>query len=337
MSTEETGDTGIDMEAAVDSISADLNLGAIETEEIENELPAETEETSGPIAAAEDKPAGESDTQTAAVAADKQSTVRPVPKSWAKEQHERWAKIDPQTQEYIELREKQMLDGIEQYKGDAGFGKTLREVMAPYKPMLAAQGVDEPKAVQYLLNAHYKLTTAPAHEKKAYFESLAKSYGIELVQSTEQPAQVDPIVKSLQDKVNQLESSLTAREQAVLHETRTKTAQEVEAFAADPKHAYFDEVADDIVALIKTGLPLQDAYEKAVWANPITRAKEMARIQTENEAKLRDKSKQEAIIAKKASSTNVRSRDTKRAPTEPLGTMEDTMKATLSEIRSRTH
>ncbi len=45
-----------------------------------------------------------------------------------------------------------MLDGIEQYKGDAGFGKTLREVMAPYKPMLAAQGVDEPKAVQYLLN-----------------------------------------------------------------------------------------------------------------------------------------------------------------------------------------
>src|SRR6266852_4180427 len=66
--------------------------------------------------------------------------VRPVPKSWAKEQHEHWEKIDPKAQEYIELREKQMLDGIEQYKGYAGFGKQLREVFTPYKAMLDSQG-----------------------------------------------------------------------------------------------------------------------------------------------------------------------------------------------------
>ena len=65
--------------------------------------------------------------------------------------------------------------------------------------------------------------------------------------------------------------------------------------------------------------------------------KENARLQKETEAKLREKSRTEAIAARKASSTNVRSRDTNRAPTEPLGTMEDTMRAVLKESRERAH
>jgi hypothetical protein len=80
---------------------------------------------------------------------------------------------------------------------------------------------------------------------------------------------------------------------------------------------------------------LKDAYERAVYANPVTRQKEIARLQTEADTKLREKSKNEAEAARKAARTNVRSRDTRRTPTEPLGTMDETMKSTLSEIRSR--
>ena len=44
----------------------------------------------------------------------------------------------------------------------------------------------------------------------------------------------------------------------------------METFALDTKaHPYFDEVADDIIALLKTGASLQEAYDKAVWANPV--------------------------------------------------------------------
>jgi hypothetical protein len=182
------------------------------------------------------------------------------------------------------------------------------------------------------MNAHYKLSSAPAHERQSYFNQLAKSYGLE-VAGTQQDANVDPHVRALQDKVSQLESSLTQREQFQLNETKAKTAKEVEAFAAE--NPYFDEVADDIVILLNGGATLKDAYEKAVWANPMTRAKELARVQTEAEKQFKENASKEVAAAKKATAANVRSRDTGKAPTAPKGTMEDTMRETLRRIQDR--
>lgn len=260
--------------------------------------------------------------------------IEPIspPSSWAKDKHEFWGKMPREAQEYYVTREKQMLDGLEQYKGDAGFGKQLKEVFTPYKAFLSAQGIDEPKAVQYLMNAHYKLSSAPPSERQAYFNQLAKSYGLETPGAT-QESNVDPHVKALQDEVFQLKSTFTQREQAQLSEHRAKTAKEVEAFAAE--NPYFDEVADDIVILLNGGATLKDAYEKAVWANPVTRAKELARVQTEAEKQFKEKVSKEAAAAKKATAANVRSRDTGKAPTAPKGTMEDTMRETLRKIQER--
>ena len=87
--------------------------------------------------------------------------------------------------------------------------------------------------------------------------------------------------------------------------------------------------------LVKAGLPLQEAYEKAVWANPVTRAKELAKQQTADLAKARENARLAALPKKHAASVNVKSRDAGRTPTEPLGTMQDTMKQTLAEIKAR--
>lgn len=65
----------------------------------------------------------------------------------------------------------------------------------------------------------------------------------------------------------------------VLVEEMARIEKEVEAFAADPAHPFFDELSDDIAAILKTGASLAEAYEKAVWANPVTRAKEILRRQ----------------------------------------------------------
>ncbi len=259
--------------------------------------------------------------------------VKPAPKTWPKEMHEYWGKTDPKVQEYWETREKQMLDGLEQYKEHAGIGKTLKEVITPYRPILEAAGMDEATAVKSLLNAHYRLTQGSPEQRAQAYQELGKNLG--LVTSEQQ--NVDPTVKALQDKLAAIENTLTHSQQRALQETQVKVTKDVEAFASDTNHPYFDEVADDIVAMIQAGKSLEDAYEKAVWANPVTRQKEMARLQTETQTKLKEKTKQEAEQARKAASTNVKGRDTRRTPTEPKGTMEDTMKDTLREIRSRTH
>lgn len=259
---------------------------------------------------------------------------KPAPKTWPKEMHEYWGKTDPKVQEYWETREKQMLDGLDQYKEHAGIGKTLKEVITPYRPILEAAGMDEATAVKSLLNAHYRLTQGSPEQRALAYQELGRNLGLA---NPQEQQNIDPTVKALQDKLAAIENSMTHSQQRALQETQTKVTKDVEAFASDTNHPYFDEVADDIVAMIHAGKSLEDAYEKAVWANPVTRQKEMARLQTETQSKLKEKTKQEAEQAKRAASTNVKGRDTRRTPTEPKGTMEDTMKDTLREIRSRTH
>jgi hypothetical protein len=137
--------------------------------------------------------------------------------------------------------------------------------------------------------------------------------------------------------VNRVESAESARRQAAEQAIRTDADREIETFRADASHPYFDEVNQDMVVLINGGHNLKDAYEKAVWANPITRQKELTRIQTESAAQLKEKAKVEANAARQAASTNIRGTDSRKAPTEPLGSMDDTMRDTLKRIKERAH
>lgn len=320
----EVSDGGFDVNDASDSLANDLfpsreeprEESSVEEKEVETETPEKEEEPQEEIVA------------------------KAPPASWKKEMHEVFAKLPKEAQDYIEQREQQMADGLEKDRGDANLGRVMRDTMAPYRAMLQAQGVDEPRAVQALMNAHYKLSNDSPVEKAKYFAGLAKSYGIDFSHLQQEQSQIDPTVKALQDELEGIKRTLSSGQQAAMNEAKTRVVKDVDAFASDPAHPYFDEVSDDIVSMIQAGHELKDAYEKAVWANPVTRQKEIARITQENEAKLREKSLATAKAAKAAASINIKTRDTSRTPTGPKGTMNDldgALRETLREIKSRTH
>lgn len=254
------------------------------------------------------------------------------PASWKKDMHDAYKSLPDEVKDYIQLREDQMRQGLEKDRDDANLGRVMRDTMAPYSEMLRSQGIDEPKMVQSLMNAHYRLSTAPPEEKQALFSQLAQSYGIN---APTDEGSTDPIIQNLQNELMQVKQTLSASHERALAEARNRVNAEVEAFASDESHKYFDEVSDDIAGLINAGYSLEDAYEKAVWANPVTREKEIARLQQEKDAEAEKRRKQEAEKAKKARSVNVRSRDTRKAPTAPKGSMEDTMYETLETINNR--
>ena len=79
----------------------------------------------------------------------------------------------------------------------------------------------------------------------------------------------------MQNTINQLQNAMRSTQQHTLTEARAKTEAEVNNFANDGNHPYFDELADEIAIQIKAGKGLQDAYDTALFANPVTRAKEM--------------------------------------------------------------
>jgi hypothetical protein len=329
MSDDET--TTFDMDAAAQSIADDLWSDPAPKSDAADAADAELG-TDSPPEPPTDQAAAPLTGQDAPPAA---PAVRPAPNSWAAEMREHWGKIDPKVQEYVEKREQDFHKGLEQYKSTALYGKTVQDVIAPFQPILDQQGVDAPRAVQTLLQAHMRLTQGPDHARQAAYEELGRTLGLSPTGDGQAAAPIDPTVKALQDRLYSIESSWTAQQQATLQEAKARTAKEVDAFAADPAHAYFDAVAPDMVRLIKTGLPLQDAYEQAVWLNPVTRQKEIARVQTDTEAKLKENARLEALPKRRAAGVNVNGRDSARAPTEPLGTMDDTMRSTLAEIRSR--
>jgi len=349
MADEDTGDTGFDVDAGVATIAADLGFTERDDDASDGAADDGAEKVAEAVADADDKPAeGEAEVEKDGEEAEgdekqddgteKVVQLRQPPKSWAKEQHEVWTKLDPKAQDYIEQRERQMLDGIDQYKGDATYGKTLREVLTPYKPIIAAAGLDEAKAVQYLMNAHYRLTSGTPEQRLSAYQLLGKNLGLVKAEAAEHGNELDPAVRELQSRQERLESHLEARRQADETARREQVLTEVQAFASDKeKHPYFDEVADDIARLIGAGYDLADAYEKAVYVNPVTRQREIARLQTEADKARKAKAARETEAAKRATAANVRGRETRKAPTELKGSMDDTLRETLSKIKDRTH
>lgn len=320
MDPTETEDTGLDIESTAGDIGRDLGFGEPESSPQENETDILSDlppETGAPAAA---------------------TSVREPPKSWAKEQHAVWAKMPPEAQDYYETREKQFHEGLEQYKGDAGLARQYRDAIAPYKAMIQAQGISETQAIQYLLHSQHVLTNGTPEERLAAYQKIGRDMGINLP-AAGAPAEenIDPSILALRKDLDLLKTADAQRQRHANEQARAESAKQVDAFASDKANLYFDEVAPDMVPYINAGLSMPEAYEKAVWANPVTRAKELARLQTEADAKLKEKARAEGKAAKQATRTNIRGQESRQAPTEPKGTLDDTLRATLKQIKERAH
>jgi hypothetical protein len=320
--------------SGVTDIASSLGLGDRGNLD-ESPPPDSIEETPPPDGAdTGDTPLSPEGEQPPEGAATTETAVRQPPKSWAKETHELWAKIPPEAQAQIEHREKQMLEGLGQYKEHSELGRSIKEVVTPYMPMLHASGVDPAKAVAVLLNANYRLTTGPVEARRQAFIELGASLGLVPQQNVPQEP---PAVREMRERLAKLEGSLTQREQQQYEEARTRVTSEVEVFAKDAP--YFDEVADDMVPFLNAGADLKTAYDKAIYANPVTRAKELSRIQKEAGDKLKAKSSAEVSAAKRSTAANVRGHDTNRTPTESRGKLFDDsqMREDLRAIKARPH
>lgn len=314
-----TADSGFDIEAGVASIASDLGFGKTQ-EDNTSEAPIESAPEAPPETGEETSPQVKS--------------PRPPPQSWAKDKHQIWAALPPEAQEYYELREKQFLDGLTQYKTQAELAKKFQEIVSPYADTLRTQGVSELEAIQYLLNAHQKLTTGSEAERRQIYEQLGRDLG--LLQQAEQNQQVDPVLQQLQNEIRELKSARQQELMRAQQAAREEAEKAVQAFAADPAHPYCDEVATEMAMFVSQGMDLKEAYERAVWANPVTRQKEMARLQTEQEAKLKEAAKAKAEAARRTASAAFRGTETQKEPTEPKGSIEDTLRDTLQRIRNRT-
>lgn len=247
-----------------------------------------------------------------------------IPPSLSAAVKAQWADLPPAVQKDIARLE----DTVQTAKAEWGRkGERLNrydEILGPHVDRWRASGLDEYSGLQTLIAAQSLLDRNPLdgilHIARSYGMTpahLAQAFGLSQA-SGQHPGQegqraptgapdmsaalqqhLAPLVTQVQTLQQQLQTSQQASEAAKLAEAQG----EVQTFAADPAHRYFENVRAEVVAILQSGRAqtLKDAYEKAVWADPEIRPLLLAEQAKTASAEAAKKAGEDAARAKSSS------------------------------------
>lgn len=238
-----------------------------------------------------DQPEGQAGEQPEAAA------IEP-PTSWSDAEKQHWTGLSREAQDAILRRERDMDKALADRAGEAKAFEPLRDVLAPYQAKHAMMGLSDAEAVGRLLKAQEALERDP---DKA-FPELARAFSYDLRRlfpNQTQPTQTQPQQQQFRDP--RVDDLLAHQER----EQHAAAARQVEAFGKDPAHPHFEDVRAHMGRLVQAdpGLSLKDAYEQAVWANPVTREKLLTAQRQADEAKRAKEAKDRAEAARRAGSS----------------------------------
>lgn len=257
--------------------------------------------------------------------------AKPAPGSWPKEVREHFAALPEAVQDYVIKREADVSRVINQYSTKAKEYDRLAGSLAPYEPLMRADGLEPAGVIAGLMNTYNTLRNAAPQQKAAAIMQLAQQFGVDLGQSSEDGQQpgnyaADPVVY---DKLTRLEQMVLQRQYAEEQAAEREVMTTIEQFKANAPH--FEAVQAHMGALLQNGAAkdLQDAYDQACWANPEVRAT----LLSQQEAKRREEAAAKVAAARKAAVVNIPARGT-LPPSAPTGSMEDTMREVLRRMNS---
>ena len=232
-----------------------------------------------------------------------------------------WDKLPESWRREIHKREADAHRGVQQILPDARFGQQIRQMTEPYRAFMAASGSSPEQAVAGLLQTDAMLRTGTPAQKQHAFRMLAQQYGVDISQQQEQgeayqqPQQFhDPRLDQLiaaQHRAEQQRESMARQQQ----EGEVGTWMNETDAQGKPLRPYIDNVSQELVALIpaiqqlkpgaSTREVMEEAYTRAVWANPATRAVLEQQAMAKLEADRRAENLRRVEDAKKAASVNV--------------------------------
>ena len=338
----------IDLDSATAEISSEL-FGQGNEEDGESPAEGEGEESSGEHDA--DAAASPPQQETGETAPEGEQTAENsqevqdvgAPKTWTKEALAEWASVPPRAQEEILKREQDFLNGIQMYKGAADLGVRYSEVVEPYMPVLEAEGLDPVQMFQSFAANHYILAKGRPEQKIELAAALLDGYQIPLPdllnymadRLDQEPA--NPHIQALEAKIARVEQAFDNINKQTTTASAEAISREIDAFAADPAPPYFNEVAADIQRLFEAGLAtsLTEAYEKAVYANPVTRQKEIDRLTAEARTSAQTEEQTRKDKKARATADQVTITPKNRDGTVPTGSIDDTLSETMAAIEAR--
>lgn len=227
------------------------------------------------------------------------------PASWKPAAKMAWAALPENVRQEIYRREADFSNTVLNgpLKESANFGKSVREIVAPYQQMIEREGGTPERAIAETLKTMAFFRTADQPTKLAELFKIDKQFGAGLqahfnaelrraikdITGKDEPSLGGAPAQTFTDpRVDALVARLQEQDNARTEEVRKGAASATEQFfaaknaAGEPEYPFIANVSDDMsarVAEIRRANPgmehvavLKQAYDAAVWANPETRA-----------------------------------------------------------------
>jgi hypothetical protein len=283
-----------------DTIAKAFKEAESKSETQEEEKPAATRDEKGKFA----PKVAETTTDTTVTPAIETPTVK-APESWSPTVKAEWDKLPVSVQQEISKREADIHKGFTKMDEERSFGKQVKDIVNPYMAMIKAEGGNPQGVIDNLLNTAYVLRTAQPQQKTELFRQLAQQYGVDLEQVVQPAPYVDPQLSKLEQELNEMRQWRQQQENLTNTQYNNTLQQEYEAFASNPEHTYANdpEVNQLMIAFLQAGQAkdYKDAYDKALYANPTTRAAMIAkqdaqRIAEQSQKTLQAKAKGSSVF-----------------------------------------
>jgi hypothetical protein len=279
------------------------------------------------------------------VPAQVEQQLRKPPSSWSKDQWERWNKLDPATQDYIDKRESDFAKGVSTYKAQWDQAAPLLQAMQPFHADLQQAGIPPQQWITNLGNAHRTLALGSPDQKLQMFVKLATDYGVPLQALLPQQGpdgqpmrpQVDPQTAHLLQTVSALQNRLQSFETITQQQEQTRLQNEIKQFQASVDPDTFEAAKPIMAQLLQSGMApdLKTAFEKAIRVDDTLwqrqQAAEQARqAETAKQAQAEAERQRLAVIAQKKAAASSPKSSSPTGNTAAGGGKQD-RRATLSE------
>jgi hypothetical protein len=219
------------------------------------------------------------------------------------------------------------------------------EILGPRVDRWRLAGLDEFSGIQTLLAAQDVLERNPVEG----LTHIARSYGVDLRalagQAIQQPSglegqraptvapELQTVLQPLVQQVQTLQQQLQQSQQQSEQQKVTEAQAEVQAFASDPNHLYFDNVREQVAALLSAGQAqtLAAAYEQAIWASPEIRPLLLADQAKAQQAEAQKRAQEQAARTKAATAQQAAGSVTgapapgAQPPPGPVGSIRDSL------------
>jgi DNA repair exonuclease SbcCD ATPase subunit len=259
--------------------------------------------------------------QTEATSEAAKPVVEP-PVSWSAEMKAKFAALPPDVQAYAVQRDSEANKRISELGQVQKTFEPVRSTLERYSPLFEANGVTYEAGLQNLLS----VAAALQSDAPNAIREIARRHGVDLRElagaapaddgqpDSAELRSVKQELAELRRHVAETSNRVVSREQAEQQAQVSSLTSAIETFASDKPD--FDKIEADIAGLIpaiKAANPgldhkaiLEQAYERAIWANPETRARRLeadAKAQADRQAK---EARERAEKAKKSASINVK-------------------------------